>query len=61
MAHLKVLLFQLRRALAGDVLANLFPRVLVAGENDREEQAAERSAVRATRRNMVTAPKLSSS
>lgn len=53
--HLKVLLFQLRRALAGDVLANLLPRLLVVGENDGEERAAERSADRAAGRNIVVA------
>jgi hypothetical protein len=51
--HLNALLLQLRCAFAGDVLANRFPRVVVTGENDREERDAERSTDRAAGGNMV--------
>ena len=53
MPHLNALLFQLRRAFAGDVLANLFPRVVVTGENDGNARVAERSADRAAGRYIV--------
>jgi hypothetical protein len=51
--HLNALLFQLRRALAGDVLANRFPNVF-AEENDGEGRAAaERRNERAAGRYMI--------
>ena len=53
MPHLKALLFQLRRAFAGDVLANRFPRVLLTGAKEGEACVAEHSAERVAGRNMI--------
>ena len=50
--HLTALLLQLRRALAGDVLAYRFPSV-VTGEHDAEERVPDRSTDRAARRYII--------
>ena len=51
MPHLRALLFQLRRALTRDVLANRFPAVVRAGA--KEDCAADRKTVLAAGRNIV--------